>query len=119
MGDDQLAFLEELIGHAYAFTEQSTGILPEVEDQPFEIAHLFKGFADFMLRRLLETGNVQVADAGLDHEMQIDAVTWNLVADHAELERMIGALAQHGNANRSSFWPLQQIGDLRGARSEG
>src|SRR5579862_5503882 len=106
MRNDQLAFLQELVGHAYALTQQSTRILPEVKDQPLEIAHLFKRFADLMLRCLLEPRDMHVADAGLDHEMEIDAVTRNLVAYDAELERMIRALAQHGDANRSPFWPL-------------
>ncbi len=42
--DDELSLLQELVGHAYAFTEQSAGILAKIEDQTLEIAHLIEHF---------------------------------------------------------------------------
>jgi len=49
--DDQLALLEEFVGNAYAFTQQASRILPQIEDQTFQIAHLIERFSDFMLGR--------------------------------------------------------------------
>ena len=40
--DDQLSLLQEFVGYAYAFTEQASGILAQIEDQAFQIAHLIR-----------------------------------------------------------------------------
>ena len=73
VGDDDLALLEELVGHADAFAEQSAGILPQVENQSLHVAHLVQRLLHFVLGGLLEAGDVHVADAGTNQEMQIDA----------------------------------------------
>src|ERR1035437_6190422 len=72
-----------------------------------------------MLGGFLETGDVHVADAGLDHEVQVHAVARNLVADHGEFERMVGAFAQHGDADGGAFRALEQIGNIGGAHIVG
>ncbi len=119
MGNDQLTLLEELVGDANAFAEQSAGILAKIEHQAFEVTHLIKRFGDFMLGGLLESGDVHVADAGLDHEVQIDAVAGNFVADDAELQRMVGAFAQHGDAHRGALGPFEQVGHVGGTHVVG
>ena len=43
--NDQLALLQELVGHADAFAEQAAGILPQIEDQALQIAHLVERLA--------------------------------------------------------------------------
>ena len=72
-----------------------------------------------MLSGFLESGNVHVADAGLDHEVEVDAVARNLVADDGELEGMIGAFAQHGDADGGALRSLEQIGYVGGAHIVG
>src|SRR4029077_19932808 len=119
VGDDQLALREEFVGNAYAFTQQPSWILPQIEDQAFQIAHLIESFGNFMLGRFLESGNVHVTDAGLDHEMQVHAVARNLVADDGEFERFVGAFAQHRDADGGTFRSLKQIGNVGGAHVVG
>ena len=46
--------------------------------------------------------------------MKIDAVAGNLIANHAELKRMVGTFAQHGNADRGSFGTLEKVGHVGG-----
>src|SRR5258708_11337180 len=72
-----------------------------------------------MLGRFLESGNVHVTDAGLDHEMQVHAVARNLVADDGEFERLVGTFAQHRDANGGAFRSLEQIGNVGGAHVVG
>src|SRR5882762_8897710 len=117
--DDQLALLEEFVGNAYAFTQQASRILPQIEDQTFQIAHLIERFSDFMLGRFLESRNVHVADSGFDHEVQVHAVARNLVADDGKFERLVGAFAQHRDADSSAFRSLKQIGNVGGAHVVG
>src|SRR5260370_19302220 len=117
--DDQLALLEKFVGHAYDFSQQSSRILPQIEDKAFQIAHLIESFGDFMLGRFLESGNVHVTDAGLDHEVQVHAVARNLVADYGKFEGLVGAFAQHRDADSSAFRSLKQIGNVGGAHVVG
>ncbi len=42
MGNDQLSLVQELVGHAHAFVQQAAGILPQIENQSLEIAHLIE-----------------------------------------------------------------------------
>ena len=117
--DDQLAFLQELVGHAYAFAQQAARILPEVQNQAFEVAHLIERFTYFVLSRFLEAGDVHVAYARPDHEMEINAVAGNLVANNAELERMVSAFPQHGDTHCGALGPFEQVGDVGGAHIVG
>src|SRR5580698_4864027 len=119
MRDDQLSLLQEFVGYAYAFAEQSSGILAQIKHQTFQISHLIERFGNFMLGGFLESGDVHVSDAGLDHEVQVDAIARNLVADDGEFNGMIRAFPQHGDADGGSLGPLEQIGDIRGAHVVG
>jgi hypothetical protein len=89
LGDDDLAFLEELVGHVDGFVEQSAGVAAEVDDEAFEFTgglELVEGVAYLAAGGLHKVGDVDVADAGLELEGQIDGVAWNLVADQVEDE---------------------------------
>src|SRR5208337_1001684 len=119
VGDDELSLLQKLVSYAHAFAEQTSRILPQVQNQALQISHLVQGLGDFMFGGFLESGNVHVADTGLDHEVQVHAVARNLVADHGELERMVGAFAQHGDADGGAFRSLEQIGHIGGAHVVG
>ena len=110
VGNDELPLAQELVGDADALAEQAAGVLPEVENQAFEIAHFVERVCHFMLGGLIETGDVHVADAGADHEVQIHAVARNLVAHHGEFERLVGSLAQHRDVDGSPFRPFEQVG---------
>ena len=115
MRDDQLSLLQKLIRDAHALAQQSTRILPQVQHQSLQIAHLIERFGDLVLGCLLESRNVHVPNPGLDHEMQIHAIARNLVANHAELQRMIRPLAQHRDPHRRALRPFQQVGHIRRA----
>src|SRR6202140_4015985 len=116
---DQLTLLQEFVRDADAFAEQPTRILPQIEYQALEIAHLFQRFGHFMLGGFLESGDVHVSDTRLDHEVQVHAVTRNLVADDRKFQGMIGTLAQHGDADGSALWSLEQVGNIGGAHVVG
>src|SRR5437868_8738323 len=113
MGNDDLAFLQELIGNADTFAEQAAGVLAQVENKTLHIAHFVERLGDLMLSGLLEAGNVHVTDPGADEEMEVDAVAGNLVTDDGEFERLIGALAEDSDAHRGSLGPFEQLGNFR------
>src|SRR5215470_2846988 len=89
MRNDKLAFAQKLIGYAYTFIQQAARILTKIEDQTLQIAHLIQSICNFMLSRLIESGDVHIANARPDQEVQINAVARNLVADYREFERLI------------------------------
>src|SRR2546429_1793094 len=103
MRNNELSLAQELIGNSYTFIKQPTGILTKIENKPLQIAHLIQRIRNFMLRRLVETSDVHVANARPNQEVEINAVTGNFVAYHRELKRLICALAQVGDLNRGPF----------------
>ena len=63
MRNDQLSLTQELVSNADAFVEQAAGILPQIEDQSLQVAHLIERVGNFVLRGFVEAGDVHVADA--------------------------------------------------------
>ena len=55
---------------------------------------------------------MDVTDARPDQERQINAVAWNLVAHDVELQRLVRALAQNGDANGRSLGAFEQISNI-------
>ena len=115
MRDNHLPFAEKLVGDADALAEQAARILPQVKNQAVQIAHGVQRLAHFLVGGFLEAADVEIADARADHEMQIDAVARNFIAYHGELERFVGALAEHRNFDRGAFGPFQQFGHFADA----
>ena len=54
MRNDELSLLQELVGHANAFAQQSAGIAAQIENQSLQIAELIERFGNFMLGGLVE-----------------------------------------------------------------
>ena len=89
LGDDDLALLEELVGHVDGFVEEAAGVAAEVEDEALRSSpELVEGFADFVAGGLDEAGDVDVADAGADQEGEIDRGAGDFVADEIEDQRL-------------------------------
>ena len=115
MRDDELTFLQELVGYANAFAQQSAGISPQIQNQPFEIAKLVQRLGNLFFRRLVEAGDVQVSNARPDQEMNVHAVARNLVAHQGELHRFLHAFARDADVYSRPLRPFEQIGDVAGA----
>src|SRR5207253_8087977 len=118
-GTNELAFVEELVSHAHAFAQQPTGILSQVKDQALNIAHFLQRLRHFVLSGLLKTGNVHIANAGTDQEMQVNAIAGNFIAHYVEVEWLVGTFPQYGDAYRRPFGTLQKIGDVSRAHIVG
>ena len=106
--DDDLALLEELVAHVDGFVEQAAGVAAEVDDEAVEVVglELVERVADFAAGGLHEAGDVDVADAGLDHEGEIDGGAGDFVADEVEDEGLGGAFAGHGDGDVGAAWAL-------------
>ncbi len=111
--------MQKLVSHAHAFVEQAARILPQIENQSLQVAHLIERIRDFMFRRLVESGDVHIADSRLDQEVQVDAVTRNLVAHHRELERLVRAFTQNRDVDSSALGTLEQVGYIASAHVVG
>src|ERR1700758_4040684 len=115
MRDDHCTFMQELVGYSYALTEQPPGVLPEVEDQALDVPHVLQSLSNFVLRRLLKSGNVHIANARADHKMLVHAVARNLVTNHIEIERLVVTFTQNGDLNGGALRPFEQVSHIRGA----
>ena len=104
--DDDLALLQELVGHVDGFVEEAAGVAAEIEDEAVEIARteVVERVADFVAGGLDKAGDVDVADAGTDQEGEIDGGTRNLVADEVEDEGLGCAFAAHGDGDVGAAW---------------
>src|SRR6516164_2244984 len=58
---------------------------------------------------------MDIADTWPDHEVDVDAVARNLVSYYVEINRLLGAFAQHRNLYSSSLGPLQKLRYIAGA----
>src|SRR5581483_4516718 len=112
MGDDDLSFTEELVSHSHPFAQQSAGVLPQIENQTFDIPEFVERVAYLALGGLLEAGYMHVTDARTNQKVQIHAVAGNLVTDDLEFQRLIAAFAQHRDFYLRPLGSLQQIGDV-------
>src|SRR5262245_55545910 len=72
-----------------------------------------------MLSGLVEPGDVHVSDAWPDHEVQVNAVTWNFVTNDGKLDWLFCAFPQNCNVNCSALGPLEQIGNVAGCHVVG
>src|ERR1700683_4809626 len=104
--NDELAFLQELVGHAYAFAQQPAGISPQIENQTLEIAKLIQSFRDLFFRSFVEPGHMEVANSGPNEEVHVDAVTRNLVAHQREFHRLLHAFARNADVDCRSLGSL-------------
>src|SRR5581483_6729828 len=114
--------MQEFVSYAYAFVQQSSGILPEIEDQSLHLARLREAverLLHFLVGGFVELRNVHVADARTNQEMKIDAVARNLIADNRKFQRLFGAFTQDSDMNRGAFRSLQQISHVTGGHVVG
>ena len=110
--DDDLPLLQEFVGHAYTFIQQSARIAAQIKDQAFQIAKALQRVFHFLFRGFVKRRHVHVADARPHQEFQVNAVARDLVADHVEFQWLLGGLAQNRNVNVGAFWPFEQIGHI-------
>src|SRR5947207_1976967 len=115
MGDDDLSLLQELVRYSNTFAQQPTGVATQIENQSFEIAELVERVGNFMFRGLVESVDVHIPHAGPDQEVDVDAVTRDLVADQGELHRLLHAFARDADVNGCAPRSFKQVGDVTGA----
>src|SRR5258708_3774799 len=66
MRNDQLPLLQELIGYSNSFAQQAAWIAAQIKNQPLQIAELVESLADFFLRGLVKSSNVQISNPRAD-----------------------------------------------------
>src|SRR5215469_588716 len=96
--DDHLSLFKKLVSDTNALTQQATGVLPQIKDQSLQLAlllQLVERFSDLMIGCLLEARNVDIPYPRPDHEVHVNTVTGNLVANHVEVDRLFGTFTQN------------------------
>ena len=83
------------------------------------LVELVERVADLAAGGLDEAGDVDVADAGADHEGEIDGGVGDVVADEVEGEWLGGAFAAHGDGDVGALGALEQAGDGGGVHAGG
>src|SRR5579872_797783 len=115
MRNNQCSLVEELVGDANSFIQQSTGILAKIKNQTFEstlLVKLIKRVGNFMFSGFVESGDVHVAHAWTDKEVQIHAVAGNLRASYGEVERLVRAFTQNTNVNGGAAGTFEQVSNV-------
>src|SRR3954470_2969567 len=119
MRNDQSSLMQELVGYANAFIKQAARILPQIENQSLQIAHLIQRVRDFMLGSLVESGDVHISNSRLDQEVQVNAVARNFVTHDSKLERLVRAFTQNRDVDGGALGTLEQIGHVASAHVVG
>ena len=119
LGDDDLAFLKELVGHIDCFVQETAGVAAEVEDEAVDVAELVERVADFVAGGFDEAGDVDVADAGAKQEGEVDRGTGNLVADEIEDQWAGGAFAHHRDGDVGAACAFEHGGYAGGVHAFG
>lgn len=118
--DDDLAFLEELVGHIDGFVEEAAGVAAEVDNEALDVAgcgEFIECLSDFAAGGLDEAGYVDVADAGPDEEGEVYGVVGDFVTDEIEDEGPGGTFALHGDGDVGTFGALEERGDGGGVHA--
>ncbi len=72
-----------------------------------------------MLGGLLESGDVHVANARTNYEMQVYTVAGNFITDDVEFQRLVGAFTQNRDLDLRPPGPFEQISDIAGGHVVG
>ncbi len=122
LADDDLALLEELVGHVDGFGQQAAGVAAEVEDEALHVVvfiYGIDGVADFVAGSFDEAGDADVADAGTNVEGEVDGGAGDVVADEIEGEEFGCAFALHAYGDVGALGAFELGGDGRGVHVGG
>ena len=116
-----MILVQEHVRDRHRLVQQPTGIVSQIENEPFEVGHI----------ELLERGNqlpsggfvegreAHVADAGLQKKGGIHGVLGDLIASHGEGQWLGVSLALDGQMHVGALGAFQQVGNFRGGQSFG
>ena len=83
------------------------------------LAQLSQRIAKLIIGVFVEFVDVDVGDAGPNHERVVDAILGNLIPDNAHLDGLLIAFAKDRNVNLRALGALQHFRDLRGIQPIG
>ncbi len=121
IGNDHLALFEEHVADSNGFVEKAAGIATKIEDQAVKRrgAKGFEGFSNFAIGSFVELGEANVADAGLEHESDIDGVTGNFIAGNGKHERVGVAFTSDGDFYDGALGTFEEVSHFAGGESIG
>src|SRR5215472_9545958 len=103
MRDDDLSLLQELVRDSYAFIQQPARVLAKIENQSLDVSQLLQRVRNFLLGGFVEAADVDVSDAGANLEMKIHAVTRDFITHNIEIDGLVAAFPQNGDADRCTL----------------
>jgi hypothetical protein len=122
--DHDLALLQQFVRDIHRLVQQAAWVAAEVDHETVQIAvrgaELVERIAEFPASRLrAEVDNVDVADARLEHEGEVDGRVRNGIANQIKGERSVLALASHHHADVGPFGSFEQACDRSRVHSVG
>ena len=106
--NDDLALLQKLVAHIDGLVQQAARVAAQVDHQTVNVAELVESVAHLAAGRLHEVGHVDIADARLDREGEIDRRPRDLIANQIEVQGLRRALAVHRHRHVRVARSLQQ-----------
>ncbi len=118
MRNDQLILVQEHVGNGHGFVQQSAGISAQVKHQAIELGgiQIFQCCGQFRIGGFVESGELDVADAGFHFKIEVHGMLGNFVASDCKVHRFRISHALHGDVNDSALRALEHIGDFRAAQ---
>src|SRR5208283_2480313 len=119
--DDELALVEEHVADSDGFIEEAARIAAHIQNNAIERirAKLLQSVGDFAVGSLVELRELDVADAGLHQESDVDGVPRNLVARDSKHQRIGIAFTGNRNLHDGALGAFQHVGDFRGGQAVG
>ena len=112
--DNQIAFLQELIGNLSRRLEITTSIVLQVEDEVFH-ALLLQGIhrlRNFLVAGHTETSQTDIADTRTNHVGCIHRCDWNLVTLYIEGQLVLDATAHNSELHHRSLRTTKSLHDF-------
>ena len=117
---DLLALLQELVRHLDGGLQIPSRVGSQVEDQALQVRpQLFQALLNFLVGGLVESGELDVADARSEEEGERNTVVGDLVANDGHIEQFGDSGAVYGDVDHRSLGAPQPFHHILNVQSVG
>src|SRR5207247_7263267 len=102
----------------YTTLFRSAAVVAQVQDHPLErlVVQCLEGVRQLVVRGLIELVDMEVSDAGPDHENVVETAARNLIARNGEIQRVIRAFTADRYLDHRTLGPLEHFGHAVGSQ---
>ena len=112
--DDEIAFLQELLGNVDSSLQIASSVLLQVENQVVHplLAQLIKALEELLMGCGTKVTDTDIADTWTDHIGGIDGLHGNLVAHNGKLQQILDALTDDAQTHLRALRATEALHDL-------